>query len=100
MKEGALRERVQKVLAGAGHGSRRKVEQWIREGRLRIDGRKAELGESVETDIYDGAQLTPGNELEGPAVVETVATSIVVHPEQRFLVDRYGNFEIRTGQAR
>jgi 23S rRNA pseudouridine2605 synthase len=51
---------VQKVLAGAGHGSRRKVEQWIREGRLEIDGRQAHLGDLVRGDeriTLDGRPL-------------------------------------------
>ena len=53
-------ERVQKVLAGAGHGSRRRIEQWIREGRLEIDGRKACLGDTVRGDeriTLDGRKL-------------------------------------------
>ena len=48
-------------MAAAGHGSRRKVEQWIREGRLMINGRAAELGQSCEGNervTLDGKPLS------------------------------------------
>jgi 23S rRNA pseudouridine2605 synthase len=40
-------ERIQKVLANAGLGSRRKIEEWIRQGRIRVNGSPATLGDRI-----------------------------------------------------
>ncbi|MDN5870029.1 MAG: pseudouridine synthase [Nitrococcus sp.] len=40
-------EKLQKVLARLGMGSRRQMEDWIQDGRVRVDGRVARLGERV-----------------------------------------------------
>ncbi len=54
----------------------------------------AESGRVQRTPIYDGHLLVPGNKVNGPVVVETVATSVVVHPDQSLSVDALGNFVI------
>lgn len=53
--------RLQKLLAGAGLGSRRTVEEWIRAGRVSIAGRVAQLGDRAGPgdDVrLDGRPLT------------------------------------------
>lgn len=40
-------QRIQKVLAQMGLGSRRQIEQWIAEGRVQINGKTAVLGQTI-----------------------------------------------------
>ncbi|MEH6550843.1 MAG: 23S rRNA pseudouridine(2605) synthase RluB [Pseudomonadales bacterium] len=52
-----MSEKLQKVLATAGKGSRREMERWISEGRVSVNGKLATLGDRViETDkiLLDG----------------------------------------------
>lgn len=56
-------ERLQKLLAAAGLGSRREIETWIRAGRLSVDGAPAVLGmrASATADIrLDGRRVRLG----------------------------------------
>ena len=55
-----MSEKLQKVLARAGLGSRRTLEEWIRVGRVRINGRLATLGDRVEPEdriLVDGEKI-------------------------------------------
>ena len=42
-----MKERIQKVLADMGLGSRREIERWIEQGRITINGKMASLGDKV-----------------------------------------------------
>lgn len=48
LARGGMSEKLQKVLARAGVGSRRQVERWIEQGRISVDGKRATLGTRVE----------------------------------------------------
>lgn len=46
-----MNERLQKILAQAGYGSRRACEEFIIAGRVRVNGKTAELGQKADTAI-------------------------------------------------
>lgn len=55
-------EKLQKVLARAGFGSRRELEEWISAGRVKVNDKIAKLGDRVsERDkvTVDGKRLAP-----------------------------------------
>lgn len=45
-------ERIQKVLARGGVASRREIERWIEEGRIKVNGTVASLGTRLKTGDY------------------------------------------------
>lgn len=66
MNNAPSNEKLQKVLARAGFGSRREMESWIEAGRIKINKRIATLGDRVsETDrIQVDGKLIPQSRLK------------------------------------
>ena len=52
---------------------------------------------SSSTAVYDGELLAAGNAIDGPAIIETRDTTVVVHPGSTLTVDALGNFELTFG---
>jgi 23S rRNA pseudouridine2605 synthase len=60
-----MSDKLQKVLANAGVGSRREMERWIEAGRISVNGKLATLGDRVEPADkirVDGNPLSTSNE--------------------------------------
>ena len=84
------RERLQKVMAQSGHGSRRNIEILIAQGHITINGQVAKLGDSVgpgDKVKLDGRLLTLrfGDPLPRVLLYHKVAGEIVTRddPEKR-----------------
>ena len=50
-----------------------------------------ELGGFVETTVYQLEELKNGNQIEGPALIESPHTTVVVPPNAIYTVDQYLN---------
>ena len=51
-------QKLQKVIAASGRGSRRQIENWIADGRVSVNGQVAHLGQRVSAKdeiVVDGA---------------------------------------------
>src|SRR5436309_8771165 len=87
---GGKRERLQKVMAQSGHGSRRNIEILIAQGHITINGQIAKLGDSVgpgDKVKLDGRLLNLrfGDPLPRVLLYHKVAGEIVTRddPEKR-----------------
>ncbi|MEO6184844.1 MAG: pseudouridine synthase [Steroidobacteraceae bacterium] len=64
-----MSERIQKVLAAAGFGSRRGIEEWLRAGRISVNGQIAKLGDRAQPGDHfelDGRRLDAGGAAAAP----------------------------------
>jgi N-methylhydantoinase A len=74
----------------------------------KVTGRKVEAAKTGERDVFFGKEhgilttaiynrepLEPGHQILGPAIVEQLDTTTVIHPEQEASVDEYRNIIIR-----
>jgi N-methylhydantoinase A len=63
----------------------------VRKGRRLVDYATEGIHEA---DIYEGELLEPGMSFDGPAIVETKGSTVVVHAGNEVRVDDYGNLII------
>jgi 23S rRNA pseudouridine2605 synthase len=76
-----MEERLQKILARAGHGSRRTCEEFISQGRVLVNGQVAQLGQKAD---LDKDRIT----LDGrPVRVRKNRTYVILHKPRGVLSD-------------
>jgi 23S rRNA pseudouridine2605 synthase len=94
-------ERLQKVLAAAGVGSRRACEELIAAGRVTVDGRRASLGDKADAataEIYvDGERVVTDARLVYLAMNKPrgVVSTMADEKGRAAIVDYVGNLEQR-----
>ena len=52
---------------------------------------------TLDTKIYDREKMSPGMEVEGPAIIEEISSSTVIYPGMKASVDKFGDILIETG---
>jgi N-methylhydantoinase A len=52
------------------------------------------LGGMIDTPVYKGVDLKPGNRISAPAIIEEPTTTILVMPGSKASITKYGNYLI------
>lgn len=50
----------------------------------------------VDTKVFAGPEIKPGNLISGPAIIEEPATTIVIYPNQEAMLDHYQTYVIES----
>jgi 23S rRNA pseudouridine2605 synthase len=81
-----MAERLQKILAQAGYGSRRACEDFITAGRVRVNGKLAELGQKADPALdkitVDGKPIASAESLTYIALNKPRMVLSTVEPER------------------
>lgn len=86
-----MKLRINKLISDAGLGSRRDVEEYIRKGRVKINGRRAQLSDLVsETDtvFFDEVDLPVKELLQEHAAEEKLQSKLKKDSERPRSKDR------------
>ncbi|NOH95177.1 23S rRNA pseudouridine(2605) synthase RluB [Vibrio sp. 99-70-13A1] len=82
-----MSEKLQKVLARAGHGSRRELEGLIKSGRVSVNGQVAKLGERLEDE--NSVIRIDGHTITGKASEEVVCRVLAYYKPEGELCTRH-----------
>lgn len=80
-----MKEKLQKVLARAGLGSRREIEDWIRAGLVKVNGQVVDVGERV--GLRDRIQVR-GRLLKSEELLPPLTQILLYHKPEGELVTR------------
>lgn len=86
-----MQQRLQKIIAAAGHCSRRRAEELIAAGRVRVDGQVVTLGDQADAEkntiLVDGKPLKPAEQLVYMLINKPLGTVTTMNdPEGRPVV--------------
>ena len=57
--------------------------------------RRIYIGAWHEVPVYESAGLSPGTEIQGPAILESDFTTILVEPKDNAVVDKFGGVQLQ-----
>ena len=79
-------EKLQKVLARAGFASRREAEEWIKQGRVKVNGEPATIGQRVS---HNDRVVVDGKKMSVPATQKNVRRVLLYNKPENEICSRH-----------